>query len=392
MEGEMKVSPSIVASRAGLLLASIAFTAVLLEIALRVLAIDVASYHSIQGFAVYDPVLGWKLAPSRDTVFHGAHFAVRVQQNAEGLRDSHYDYARTPGRRRVLVLGDSVVWCWGVEHDDCFTERVERALGDTDVINAGVPGYSTAQELLFYEREGRRYAPDVVVLVVAPNDVDDNLDPRGPRFHLANGVLVHDDVPPPRRKAAPIEWLQEHSRLFAFGAYVGTFAGRAFRLADATSEPDGDRNVPIAPADANPPGSSDDPSAPHGPAAASAPQPAATPAGWTLAEALFDRLRADVAADGARLLVVLEETPAPQRAWLHAFWSARAVPLLDLAPPLAAAAERGEHVRLEGDPHLASPGQTIVAEELGRILAPELEARTAGGKPQAPALDSAHGL
>ena len=42
----------------------------------------------------------------------------------------------------------------GVEQDECFTERLENALGDTDVINAGVPGYSTAQELLFYEREG----------------------------------------------------------------------------------------------------------------------------------------------------------------------------------------------------------------------------------------------
>ena len=47
------------------------------------------------------------------------------------------------------------------------TKRLERALRDTDVINAGVPGYSTAQELLFYEREGRRYRPDIVVLVIS---------------------------------------------------------------------------------------------------------------------------------------------------------------------------------------------------------------------------------
>jgi lysophospholipase L1-like esterase len=354
MEGGMRLSPSSVALRAGLLLASLLVSTILLEVALRVVAIDVASYHSIQGFAVYDPVLGWRLAPSRDAVFRGAHFAVRVHQNAEGLRDRHYDYARTPDRRRVLVLGDSVVWCWGVEQDECFTERLERALADTDVINAGVPGYSTAQELLFYEREGRRYAPDVVVLVVAPNDVADNLDQRGPRFRLDGGELRHEPAPPPRRKSAATEWLQEHSRLFAFGAYVGTVFGRTFRRPD-------DERPPSAPAFAA-----------DAATTASAPRPAATPASWALAEALFDCLQRAVQADGARLVVVLEETPEPQRAWLQSFWSERAVPVLDVAPPLAAAAERGERVRLDGDPHLGPAGQAVVAAELARLVAPEL--------------------
>jgi len=82
-----------------------------LEVALRVLDVRAASYHAIGGFTVYDPELGWRLAPSRELEFHGAHFAVHVAQNAEGLRDRHYEYARTPGRRRILVLGDSFVWC-----------------------------------------------------------------------------------------------------------------------------------------------------------------------------------------------------------------------------------------------------------------------------------------
>ena len=49
----------------GLLLTSLVVAAGLLEAALRVLPIDVASFHSIAGFTVYDPVLGWRLAPSR---------------------------------------------------------------------------------------------------------------------------------------------------------------------------------------------------------------------------------------------------------------------------------------------------------------------------------------
>jgi hypothetical protein len=338
-----------------LLVASIAFAAGFLEIALRILPIDVASYHSIAGFTVYDPVLGWKLAPDRTLTFRGAHFAVRVEHNAEGLRDEHYEYARTPGRRRVLVLGDSVVWCWGVEHDECFTERVERALGDTDVIDAGVPGWSTAQELLFYEREGRRYRPDVVVLVVSPNDADDNVDRRGPRFRLEGDRLAYDPAPPPRRKTPAQEWLQEHSRLFAWASYVGALADRNWRSA-------GDEGA----------GSSVDDGAASNPALAptvdTAPDARPPPATWPLTEALFDRLRADVAADGGELVVVLEMMSDRLRTWQRGYWAKHDVPYLELAPSLLAAEAGGERMRLDGDPHLASAGQVVLARELERLL------------------------
>ncbi len=148
-------------------------------------------------------------------MFTGAHFRAHVAQNADGLRDRSYPRERTPGRRRILVLGDSVVWCWGVEQADCFTERLEAALPDTDVINAGVPAYSTAQEMLFYERDGRRYRSDLVLLVFVPNDVDENAGARGPRFALQDGALVAPTHPVPRRKTVLQEWLQAHSRLFA---------------------------------------------------------------------------------------------------------------------------------------------------------------------------------
>jgi len=332
----------------GLLLASLVVAAGLLEVALRVFSLDVASFHSIAGFTVYDPVLGWKLAPDRALTFRGAHFSVRVAHNAEGLRDRHYDYTRTPGRRRILVLGDSVVWCWGVEQTDCFTERLERALGDTDVVNAGVPGYSTAQEMLFYEREGRRYRPDVVVLVVSPNDADDNLDRRGPRFRLDGETLAYDPAPPPRRRSVAHEWLQRHSRLYAWLGYVGPAVDRAWRTTP------------------------DEPSAEVAPTAAGLP-PAPTailppPAAWPLTEALFGRLQHDVEADGARLVVVLEMMSERLRAWQRGYWAGRGVPCLELAPALLAAEAEGQHVRLEGDPHLSSAGQVILARELEQVL------------------------
>src|ERR1051326_8592055 len=186
-----------------------------LELALRVTGVETASYHAIGGFTVYDPALGWRLAPRRDLLFRGSTFAVRVAQNAEGLRGRYYPQTREPGRRRILVLGDSCVWCWGVEQAECFTERLEAAMPGTDVINAGVPAYSTAQEMLLYENDVRRYRPDLVLLVFVSDDPVENVRGWGPRFRLDGGRLVATNVPVPRRKSVVGEWLQARSRLYA---------------------------------------------------------------------------------------------------------------------------------------------------------------------------------
>ena len=327
-----------------------------LEVAVRALGLDVASYHAIGGFTVFDSDLGWRLAPSRETTFKGEHFSVRVRQNAEGLRDRHYAYAREPGRGRILVLGDSVVWCWGVEQDACFTERLERALPDTDVINAGVPAYSTAQEMLFYEREARRYHPDLVVLVVVPNDPFENTSGWGPRFRLDGDRLVATNLPLTRRKARASEWLQEHSRLFAQASYAVAVVRLWLRYhgtsADAPEE-QSDAVAAVAPMTVTP---------------GAVPSPPPAGKSWTVTEALLGRLAQDVAADGARFALVLEAMPPEMTARLQRFAAARGIPCLDLGPPLAAAERRGERVRLIGDPHLSAAGQQVVATELRAFL------------------------
>jgi len=332
-----------------LALAGIAIALGVLEVALRVLGVERASYHAIGGFTIYDPELGWRLAPARETVFKGAHFTVRVSHNADGLRDRPYSREREPGRRRVLVLGDSFVWCWGVELEQCFTERLEAALGDTDVINTGVPGYSTAQELLFYEREGRRYRPDLVLLVIVPNDVVENLRGWGPRFRLEGGRLVTTNVPVPRRKGALGEWLNAHSRVFAELNY----------MAAMLQESSQNMSRPPVPAHAGP--------AP--PEVNQAASPATPPGkGELLTEALLDRLATDVQQDGARFAAALEAMPPPMARWLHGFFAARGIPCLELGPALRMAEVRGERVRLVGDPHVATAGQAVVTRELLAFL------------------------
>ena len=352
--------PGRFAANALLVTASTCFALGVMEVALRVLDVDVASYHAIGGFTTYDPELGWVLTPSRQTIFRGAHFAVRVLQNAEGLRARHYPYARDPARRRIVVLGDSAVWCWGVEASECFTALLEDSLQQTDVINTGVPAWSTAQETLFYEREGRRYRADLVLLLVVPNDPWENVAGPGPRFRLDGERLVETHVPVPRRKDAATEWLQAHSRLFAqlnyltavsmrtIGAQVAALGRRWTHRApgapEATSSPVEERSF-----------------------AREAPPPADV--SYAVTEALLGRLADDVHADGAGFTLVLEAMPRRMADRLREFSRVRSIPCIDLGPPLQQAEARGVRTRLLGDPHLGPEGQAIAAAAVRDFLA-----------------------
>jgi lysophospholipase L1-like esterase len=80
------------------------------------------------------------------------------------------------------VLGDSVVFGWGVNAEDTFTRRLEpllaRRLGrPVRTINAGVCSYATVPELRFLKRHGERIDPDLVLLLYVENDVIENLMP-----------------------------------------------------------------------------------------------------------------------------------------------------------------------------------------------------------------------
>jgi hypothetical protein len=320
------------------LAASLVATLLGLEAALRLAGFESASYHSISGFCEHDPDLGWRLVPGQRTVFRGRHFSAVVETSEQGLRDRPYSPWPEPGRRRILVLGDSVAWCWGVEIDRCFTKLLERALADTDVITMGVPGYSTAQELLLYERDGRGFHPDWVLLVFVGNDPVDNVDTRHrPRFRLAGDGLVLTNHPVPRRKSLVRAWLGQHSRLYAqanFGIQVAHELVRS-RGEAAPAAPGAFERVAASEAEA-----------------------------LALTRALIERLHDRVTADGARLAVAAVDTDARSVTMLRETCAQRGCALLELDPFVHEAAAAGVAIRLAGDPHFSDEGQVVLAEAL----------------------------
>jgi lysophospholipase L1-like esterase len=201
-------------------------------------------------FWKYDPVLGWVHQPGQEGIFETPQFRTVVRINGNGLRDGTHTYQRQNDSKRILVLGDSFAWGYGVEESDRFSQRLEKSL-DVEVINAGVSGYSTDQELLWYRNEGIKYVTDLVILELAGNDVGDN-DRQlvstiyyKPRFVLEEGLLVSTGYPVP--KTSPqgrfVYSLSQHSALAYFVTQRYFDAVSLYRKSNVNSQP---ANLPVS--------------------------------------------------------------------------------------------------------------------------------------------------
>jgi len=116
---------------------------------------------------LYDERLGWRNIPNWQATTHGR----KLTTNALGMRDRPYSVQKPQGIYRILFLGGSFTWGYGVADDEVFSAVLEERLGDRqqtdggyEVLNTGVSGWGTDQELLFLMDEGFRFDPDLVVL------------------------------------------------------------------------------------------------------------------------------------------------------------------------------------------------------------------------------------
>lgn len=118
------------------------------------------------------PERGYQLRAGFDgTTRTGVHLTI----NALGMRGPDATREKPAGVRRVLVLGDSVAFGWGVEEPATFARRLERQLGaelacPVEVLNAGVSGYGSVEESHYFRNEGLALAPDVVLIYQVEND------------------------------------------------------------------------------------------------------------------------------------------------------------------------------------------------------------------------------
>jgi lysophospholipase L1-like esterase len=113
----------------------------------------------------------YELKPSHEWLFVGA----RVRTNSLGFRGHEYSATKPPGVFRFVGIGDSVMFGWGVNDEETYASLLERALtverkAPVEVLNLGVPGFNTVQEVGLFRERGLALEPDAVLLNYVLND------------------------------------------------------------------------------------------------------------------------------------------------------------------------------------------------------------------------------
>jgi len=111
------------------------------------------------------------------TLEKGEGYPPSEETNVDGLRDATRPIERRTGSSpfRVAILGDSVAFGHGVEAAEAFPQVLERKLQERhlpwEILNVALPGWSTRQERIAYQRIARKYKPNHVILAVCLNDL-----------------------------------------------------------------------------------------------------------------------------------------------------------------------------------------------------------------------------
>ncbi len=322
----------------------------LVEVLLRLSGGIPEAANPLHSFHTSDPILGWRGKPEVKKRFRRPDFDALVVHDADGWRLPDPAPPADPVRR-VLVLGDSFTWGWGVSQGELFTDHLQRALPNAAVINRGVNAYGTGQQYLVLQRELAVHHYDMVVLMFFFNDVGDNEDGhsgRRPLFTVAKGQLSGPQPPTRLMRGKFQTWLKDHSRAFQLADYA--FGALKHRPGE-----------PPPPAEASPDAAEID--------YASLPGAAVT-------ERLVQAMAEACKARGAGFIVVY----VPHRSELGGLRTLPAVravhtlardaamvsgaPFIDLTPAFAEALQRGDVVVFPHDQHWTPSGHALAARTL----------------------------
>ena len=182
------VFPVVLSSIVGLLI---------IEVLLRVAGISYPVFEN------YDPLRGHALQPGKSGIYdkEGVSF---MEINSLGYLDVDHRISKPDGVYRIAVLGDSFTEARNVTLEATYWKKLESMLlaqgKQVEVLNFGIGGYGTAQELITLNKDVLQFSPDLVILGFYPgNDIFDNsrylsrnADTFRPFYSIKNGKLELD--------------------------------------------------------------------------------------------------------------------------------------------------------------------------------------------------------
>ncbi|MFG0319769.1 MAG: DUF5989 family protein [Planctomycetota bacterium JB042] len=328
----------------------------------------------------FHPSWGWAKTPDATTSRSTSEFDVTFAINDKGLRNPPLKHQNVVGNDRVLFVGDSFTLGYAVADDDLFLRRMERSLRaaghDVDAINGGTEGYSTDQEITWYEEEGAKYEAEVVVLVPYLNDVFWNTQPNytrfpKPRYELVDGAPKRTN--PTLEDPGQLSWFKRNT---ALGDFVNKM--QMGKYAQTTPVDGAIMSLEDAPILADPPSRIED--------------------AWRITGALIRRFAEKVRANGAKPVALLvanrweihPDDPGPRTGLFSTLdhrlmdpagvtdrfaelCAAAGLLVIDPREALAAKAATGTRVYFEKDFHWNVAGNHVVGDVLtSRFLEDDL--------------------
>lgn len=314
-------------------------------------------------------------------------FEARYYTDSAGLRVARPGLEISPEKPadafRVLLLGPSFAFGWGVDHEATFAARLEAQLQRAgfaggrriEVVNAGVNSMPPAPHLEWYRHVGSRYRPDLVIQFIyaslrVPNrkQVDVRVDERG--------YLIQSDQSALQRARA-------YAKNFATVFYAWVLSTRFSSGPEVEGEP---AEVLGAGRELHAATGAFDPTTPE----------------EVEALAFYEDLATTVRENGSELLIVyfpLSYAIHPEDAsrWRHlgvrdvesqmrfdaafcAYLTQHGTRCLDVTPELRRAAESGERLYYWLDIHWTARGNAVVADAVAAHLLAALRGAASGSR------------
>lgn len=163
-----------------LLLFSTLFTLIILEIGLQVIGIDQPKVVEAEKtewkrvpeevWTEYHSTLGWVNQKNKSAAHSVARKQIIVHTNSKGMRGQKEYTQKKPYRvTRLMLLGDSFVFGFGVPDEETFGALLEASRYKIEAPNLGVPAYGIAQIYLSYSEIARDYESDYVFICIFPD-------------------------------------------------------------------------------------------------------------------------------------------------------------------------------------------------------------------------------
>lgn len=173
----------------------------------------------------FNATLGWSLKPFSHGFSARTGSKIEYRINSKGLRDKETSYGKPKNTFRIVLLGNSRTFGYGIPIDKHFSTLLEGCFKRVEVINMGVVGFGIDQELLYLRSEGFRYEPDLVIAYVAHYGHHRHMHTqcfgmKKPRFLLVKGELLLTNSPV--EGGSPVfgihrqvhDWLARHSHVY----------------------------------------------------------------------------------------------------------------------------------------------------------------------------------